>query len=145
DATARVGCRAIISRGWANIGTETLPPHVFALDYAPYAWLFPQMNAVIHHGGSGTTGMALRSGVPSLVVAFGADQPYWGQRTAALGAGLAPLHIKTLTADALATAIQRLTHDATLRRRADEVSAALRREDGIAEAVHWIGEYVGAP
>ena len=145
DATARAGCRAIISRGWANIGTDALPPHVFALDYAPYAWLFPRMSAVVHHGGSGTTGLALRGGAPSMVVAFGTDQPYWGQRTAALGAGLAPLHIKTLTADALATAIQRLTHDASLRSRAADVSAALRREAGIAEAVRLIGESVGAP
>jgi UDP:flavonoid glycosyltransferase YjiC (YdhE family) len=145
EAVRRSGCRAIIGRGWANIADSALPPGIFALDYAPYGWLFPRTAAVIHHGGSGTTGLALRSGVPSMVVAFGADQPYWGRRTAALGAGVAPLHIKSLTADALAQAIRRLTTDANLRTRASEVGAALRAEDGLAQAVPHIRAYVGAP
>lgn len=145
EAVRRSGCRAIIGRGWANIADSALPPGVFALDYAPYDWLFPRTAAVIHHGGSGTTGLALRGGVPSMVVAFGADQPYWGRRTAVLGAGVAPLHIKSLTADALAQAIRRLTTDEGLRTRAAEVGAGLRAEHGLAQAVSLITRYVGAP
>ncbi|MCC6613031.1 MAG: glycosyltransferase family 1 protein [Anaerolineae bacterium] len=145
DAVARCGCRAVISSGWAQIAADDLPGTIYGLDYAPYEWLFPRMSAVVHHGGSGTTGLALRGGVPSMVVAFGADQPYWGQRTAALGAGVAPLSMKTLTADALANSIQHLLADETIRARAAQIGAALREEHGIADAIRWIAHYVGQP
>ena len=63
---------------------------MYKIDFAPYEWLFPRMAAVIHHGGAGTTGLALRAGVPSQVVAFMGDQAWWGTRVQRLGAGLAP-------------------------------------------------------
>ncbi|MFN8418241.1 MAG: hypothetical protein U0528_03190 [Anaerolineae bacterium] len=49
------------------------------------------MAAVVHHGGAGTTAAGLRAGVPSIIVPFFGDQPFWGQRTAALGVGTAPI------------------------------------------------------
>jgi hypothetical protein len=36
-------------------------------EYIPHSWLFPQMDVVIHHGGSGTTHETLFSGVPSVI------------------------------------------------------------------------------
>ena len=35
----------------------TLPAH-------DHAWLFPQLSAVIHYGGAGTTAAAIRAGMP---------------------------------------------------------------------------------
>jgi sterol 3beta-glucosyltransferase len=66
-----------------------------------HAWLFPRTAAIIHHGGSGATGFALRSGVPSMVVPFTADQPSWGRRTQELGVGHAPIPFTKLTPDSL--------------------------------------------
>ena len=37
------------------------------------------MAAIVHHGGAGTTAAALRAGVPSLVIPFMADQPFWAR------------------------------------------------------------------
>ena len=34
----------------------------------PHDWLFPQMAAVVHHAGAGTTGAGLRAGVPAVAV-----------------------------------------------------------------------------
>lgn len=92
-------------RGWAKIGAVELTEMVFALDYAPYAWLFPHVAAVIHHGGSGTTGFALRSGVPWMVVPFTADQPFWGKRTHKLGVGPVLILFVKLSVEKLAAAI----------------------------------------
>ncbi len=47
---------------------------VQVIPYAPYAGLFPQVNAVVHQGGVGTTQAACYYGVPSLVVPRGFDQ-----------------------------------------------------------------------
>jgi UDP:flavonoid glycosyltransferase YjiC (YdhE family) len=142
QAVQQTGVRAVLGHGWAGIGEGHLPDTVYRLDYAPYRWLFPRMAAVVHHGGSGTTGLALASGVPSMVVAFTADQPYWGQRTAALGAGLPPLSAQHLAAEPLAAALHTLTTDPQLRQRAAHLGTQLQQEDGLAAAVALIRGWV---
>ncbi|NTU85195.1 MAG: glycosyltransferase family 1 protein [Chloroflexales bacterium] len=114
EAVRRSGQRAILHVGWARLGGH-LPSEIFPLEYAPYGWLFPRMSGIVHHSGSGTTGFALRSGVPSLVVPFAFDQPYWGERTAVLRAGLPPLPYRELEAGRLATALRQLAGEPDLR------------------------------
>lgn len=137
-AVALSGQRAVIGQGWAGLPGAVLPQQVFMVEYTPYEWLFPRMAGVVHHGGSGTTGFALRSGVPSMVVPFGADQPYWGERTRLLGCGPGPLPFKTLTAERLASALQRLTADSAMQARAREFGEQLSAEDGIGAALERI-------
>lgn len=137
DAVQRSGLRAVLHAGWACLG-GSLPPEVFPIDEAPYGWLFPRMAGVVHHGGSGTTGFALRSGVPSLVIPFAFDQPFWGQRTAALQAGPPPLPYRELDASRLAAALRLLVDDSQLRRGAAAIGRKLTAEDGIEQAVALI-------
>lgn len=137
EALRQSGQRAILHAGWAGLG-GALPPTVLPIDYAPYGWLLPRMAGVVHHGGSGTTGFALRAGVPSLVVPFAFDQPFWGERTAALGAGPPPLPYQELTAKRLAAALRHMADDAGLRAGAAAIGRRLQAEDGIAQAVALI-------
>ncbi len=106
DALAQAGQRGIIARGWGGLHASDLPDSVFMLDQAPHDWLFPQVAAVVHHGGAGTTAAALRAGKPQVICPFIADQPFWGQRVAGLGVGVPPIPQKRLSADALAAAIR---------------------------------------
>lgn len=138
DALDRSGRRGILHAGWARLGAETLPDTVFPLDYAPYSWLFPRMSAVIHHGGSGTTGLALRSGVPSMVIPFTGDQPFWGERTRALGAGPAPIPFSKLTTNGLLPAIKVMSRDSSMRRQAVRLRDAMAGESGVQRAVEVI-------
>ena len=87
DALARTGQRGIIHAGWGGLQRADLPDSVLMVDGVPFSWLFPRVAAVVHHGGAGTTSAGLRAGVPSVVVPFFGDQPYWGQRVADLGVG----------------------------------------------------------
>jgi len=116
QAARQAGRRAVIrpSYGWCepDDSPEDSPQDVYLLREAPYRWLFPQMGAIIHHGGAGTTAEALLAGVPNGVVAFGVDQPYHGRRIHALGAGPAPIKRSKLTADRLAELITTLTQPA---------------------------------
>jgi UDP:flavonoid glycosyltransferase YjiC (YdhE family) len=141
EAIRLSGVRAVIGKGWGTWDDSATHDQVFQVGFTPYSWLFPRMAAVVHHGGSGTTGAALTSGVPSMVVAFGADQPFWGQRTAALGAGVPPLHIKTLTAEALAASLRRLVSDPTLKVNAATLGAQLQAERGLENAVAALEGY----
>jgi sterol 3beta-glucosyltransferase len=138
QAVQRTGQRAIVHRGWGGMHAEGLPDSVLMVDSIPHAWLFPRMAAVVHHGGAGTTAAGLASGVPSIVVPFHGDQPFWGQRVAALGAGPAPIPRRKLNADRLARAIDAALSDAAMRGRAAELGTRIRAEDGIARAVSLI-------
>lgn len=135
EAARRVGRRLVLHSGWGGLGGGlSLPPEVQLIDYAPYGWLFPRMAALVHHGGSGTTGFALSSGVPSLVIPFAFDQFYWGERTAALGAGPPPLPFRDLSVSSLAERLDAALNDPAQRQGAARLAAALCREDGLRAA-----------
>lgn len=85
EAVDALGVRAVISRGWAGLGGSSVPEGVFVTGPAPHASLFPRCAAVVHHGGSGTTHTAARSGVPQVVVPHVLDQFHFERRLHALG------------------------------------------------------------
>jgi UDP:flavonoid glycosyltransferase YjiC (YdhE family) len=139
EAVRRSDRRAVLHAGWAGLG-GALPPEVFPIQYAPYDWLFPRMAAIVHHGGSGTTGFGFWSGVPSLVVPFGFDQFYWGQRAAELGVGPRPVPFRKLSVERLAAAIEAAVSDDAMRARAAALGQKLRAENGVQRAVEIIGQ-----
>jgi UDP:flavonoid glycosyltransferase YjiC (YdhE family) len=89
DAARTLGQRAILLIGPAR--NESLRKQqaddVFISDYAPFSALFPHGSVIIHHGGIGTVGQALRAGKPQLVVPFLGDQFDNAARIARLGVG----------------------------------------------------------
>ena len=115
-----------------------LPDHVLALDAAPHDWLFPRMTAVVHHGGAGSTAAGFRAGIPTIVIPFMMDQPFWAQRVQELGVGPRPIPRGQLTVERLAAAIVTAVSDSGMRRRAAELGANIRQEDGVAQAVAGI-------
>lgn len=147
DAIHRTGNRAIVLSGWSDLsplGAIELPVEqsadILMMDAVPHDWLLPRCKAVIHHGGAGTTAAGLRSGIPNLVVSFAADQPFWGARVHALGAGPQPIPVKRLTAENLVTALAQADGDA-IRNGAQAVGRKIRAEDGVGSAVKFIEEY----
>ncbi len=142
EATTATGLRAVVHAGWSGLTRGDLPQHLYALDYAPYSWLFPRMAAVIHHGGSGTTAAGLRAGVPGMIAPFGFDQGFWGRRLAELGVGLPPIPFRKLTPANLAPAMAQLSGSETLKARAADLGRRIRSEDGIANAVRALESYL---
>ncbi len=137
-AIKQAGVRGIIASGWEGISTSDLPDSVRLIDAVPHDWLFPRMAAVVHHGGAGTTAAGLRAGVPTVIVPFGGDQPFWGRHAYALGVGPEPIPRKRLTADRLANALRTAVENASLQQRAAAIGQALRAEDGVGNAVRVI-------
>jgi UDP:flavonoid glycosyltransferase YjiC (YdhE family) len=64
---------------------EHLPRWAHAAQYVPHSLIFPHAEAIVHHGGVGTTAQALRSGRPQLVVPYMGDQPDNAARMVRLG------------------------------------------------------------
>jgi len=135
----------VLLTGWGGLKPEQLTSNVFVLNSAPHSWLFPRMAALVHHGGAGTTAEGLRAGVPSIIVPFILDQPFWGARVQSMGLGPAPLPQKKLTAERLAAAITTAVTDSGMRERARLTGEAIRAEDGVGSAVKLVQRYLGKP
>jgi hypothetical protein len=68
--------RGVLATGWGALAANNTPDDIFVLEAVPHDWLLPQVAAVIHHGGAGTTGVALRAGKPTSVCPLVGDQPF---------------------------------------------------------------------
>jgi rhamnosyltransferase subunit B len=86
-ATEALGLRAIFLTLHREQLPSELPPHVLWQQYVPLRRLLPQVAALVHHGGIGTTAEALRAGTPQLVVPLAHDQFDNAARVTTLGAG----------------------------------------------------------
>jgi sterol 3beta-glucosyltransferase len=135
EALARTGRRGLLAGG--ALAGEALPAHVHRISSAPHDRLLPLMSAAIHHGGAGTTGAALRAGLPMTIVPFFGDQPFWGRRIEQLGVGPRSLDRKALSADSLVEAIAAMQAP-DMQRKAEALGAAIREEDGVDAAIRFI-------
>jgi UDP:flavonoid glycosyltransferase YjiC (YdhE family) len=74
SAVRTTGVRAIISKGWSNLGgngqSQFQDKNVLYLGDCPHEWLFQHVAAVVHHGAAGTTACGLLNGRPSFIVPF---------------------------------------------------------------------------
>lgn len=139
EALRRTGHRGVLVTGWGGLGRGgDLGDDVLVSEGVPYDWLLPRAAAVVHHGGAGTTAAGLRAGVPTVVVPHFGDQPLWGDRVRALGAGPPPLPRADLTADRLVAALRAATGDPGIRTAAAAADRAIRAERGVPRAVEVI-------
>ena len=135
EALQQANLRGILSAGWGGLDADGLPDSILMIDSAPHDWLFPQVSAVVHHGGAGTTAAGLRAGRPTVICPFFGDQGFWGRCVHTLGVGPAPLPQKKLTVDKLAGALRAVVGDEAMRNRAELLGEQIRREYGVSNAV----------
>jgi sterol 3beta-glucosyltransferase len=137
DAIRKSGQRAVLATGWGGLAAEegAQDERIFITRGAPHDWLFPRMAAAVHHGGAGTTAAAVRAGIPSVIVPFYGDQPFWARCLQREGAAPPALDRKQLSAEALASAIGSALQE-PMRRSAAVLGAQVRAEDGVSAALH---------
>jgi sterol 3beta-glucosyltransferase len=143
EALRKTTQRAILLGGWSDLGSVELPDFILRVDSVPHDWLFPRMAAVVHHGGAGTTAAGLRAGVPTVIVPFTVDQPFWAWRVHELGVGPKWILRKRLTVEKLAAAIDQAAHDQSMAQRAKALGRMICAEDGLGAAVHLIEQLMG--
>jgi len=87
-AAQALGQRALLLIGHErNLPREQLPKEIGVFEYAPFSEVLPRARAVVHQGGVGTTGQALRAGRPTLIVPHAHDQFDNAARVERLGCG----------------------------------------------------------
>lgn len=137
-ALASLDCRAVLLAGPGEQLALPSGDRWFVVRDIPFDWLFPRVDAIVHHGGAGTTAQAARSGKPSFAVPFFADQGWWGRRIHQAGGGPPPLSRRGLTAAKLASRIQELLHDPHWPEQARRLGTLVRAEAGSTTAVDLI-------
>ncbi|MBI5674882.1 MAG: glycosyltransferase family 1 protein [Nitrospirae bacterium] len=138
DAAALAGCRAIIQTSLDDLSRLPTRPDVYYIKVTPHNRIFPYCAAVVHHGGAGTSQSATLAGCPSVVVAHIVEQKIWGCELERLGIAPKLINRRSLTAKKLADAIRRVLFSPTMKERAQEISRAMRNEDGVGKAVELI-------
>ncbi|HYD16661.1 MAG TPA: glycosyltransferase [Candidatus Nanoarchaeia archaeon] len=128
------GRRALLSSGWNELGSSSLPSNVFPIGPVPHDQLFPRVSLVIHHGGAGTSHSAAAAGVPSVVVPFTGDQPFWASRLQWAGVAPESVPYKHLTSGLLRKRIIEASSDG-MRQRAEVLGRLMREEKGVQTAV----------
>ncbi len=140
EVARRLGQRAILLTGdRASVATDS---DIFACAYAPHSHLFHRCSVVVHHGGIGTTGQALRAGKPQLVVPHMGDQNDNGHRIARAGIGRV-LKAKQFGARRATILIDDLLRDPARRERAARIGETIAQENGAQAAARAIEQALG--
>lgn len=134
EAVSKAGVRALVSKGWSNVGGTDVPDNVYLLGNVPHDWLFKHVSAVVHHGGAGTCAIGLALGLPTVIVPFFGDQFWWAGIVHRAGAGPQAVPYKSLTSEKLAENITKAL-EPEMRAKAQELSEKMKSEDGVTTAV----------
>jgi sterol 3beta-glucosyltransferase len=100
---------------------------------APHDWLFAQIDAAAHHGGSGTTGASLRAGIPTIIRPFFGDQFFFGSRVEDIGVGIC---LKKWGATSFARALWEATHNDRMIVKAKVLGEQIRKVSGAPPPLH---------
>jgi MGT family glycosyltransferase len=144
DLFARVlaglaGRRAIVTVGDAIDPAELgpPPPGMRIERFLAQADVLPGCCAVVSHGGSGSVLGALAHGLPSVLLAMGADQLHNASRCEAVGVARL-LHPVRASADDIAAAVAEVTEDPSYRAAAVRFHGEIAALPGPERAVEWI-------
>jgi UDP:flavonoid glycosyltransferase YjiC (YdhE family) len=110
---------------------------IYVSDYAPFSQLFPRARAIIHQGGIGTVGQALRAGKPQLIVPVLADQFDNAARVVRLGVARAVAR-RRYTPRRATAALGGLLGNSQFASRATAVAVALAHDNGAEQAARVI-------
>jgi len=95
----------------------------------PYDWIFPKIYGVIHHGGSGTTHMALKHGSASMIIPHIIDQFFWNKIIDEIGAGPKGIRIDKITVKNLEPKILELVNNTSFKINAEKVAGQMAKKD----------------
>jgi UDP:flavonoid glycosyltransferase YjiC (YdhE family) len=88
-ACEQLGERALVCAAASDFSNVPQFEHVKVVNAMNFEAIFPTCRALVHQGGSSTTPIGLRAGVPTLVLWTWPDQSLWGTQLKRLGVGAA--------------------------------------------------------
>jgi sterol 3beta-glucosyltransferase len=136
------GCRAIVQSCWDKLPDFPDDPNIYKIRSVPHKHIFPHCSMVVHHGGAGTTQSATLYGCPSVVIEHFGDQALFAQELKRNGVALKVLHRRNVTSKKLAKAIKDVLVNPEMKKKAESLGDAMKKENGVDNAVHEIENYI---
>lgn len=136
-----LGMRGLIVSGWTNMQGMQSDERIFLAPELNHDAVLPRCRAAVHHGGVGTTTASLAAGLPTLICSVFLDQPFWGTRVQALGAGTW-MPFRRLTLDRLREGLELLLSE-PVQARARELGERMRQERGLRNTADFLEETAG--
>jgi UDP:flavonoid glycosyltransferase YjiC (YdhE family) len=135
--------KLLIACGWWDVGGRLQKnDNLFRMESViPHCFIFPHCDAIIHHGGVGTTHSAARSGKPQMVVPLILDQFYWSQRVKELGIGPGGVNIKGISRKRLEQKVVDLVTNPLYKGKAHSMGSLIRGEEGLENICRHIESY----
>jgi UDP:flavonoid glycosyltransferase YjiC (YdhE family) len=94
--------------------------------------VLPLFDAIIHHGGAGTTHSAAGSAIPQLILPIILDQFYYAMRTMKLGVSPgSPKHFKNLTRNFFEKQVVAMIENPVYKKNAEILAAKINAEPGL--------------
>lgn len=139
EVARALGVRAVILAGprHGEIYRSDRSSQIYVGGYVPYSPLFPRALAIVHHGGIGTLGQALRAGRPQLIIPLLSDQFDNAARAVRLGVART-ISRRRYTRGRVTAEIRELIDNPLYRRHAAEVGVIVAGEQGaerVAQAI----------
>ena len=116
-----------------------LPDNVHVERFVPQAEVLERVDLIVHHGGTGTVLAALEAGLPQVILAQGADQPFNADLISQSGAGRHQAN-DDYTPGSIAALVEPLLGDCPERATAVRVAAEIARMPAPAEVVPQLVE-----
>lgn len=133
-AARRAGVRVVLLGAFRQ--RTNVQKDLLVVDQVAHDELFPRVDAIVHHGGAGTTGAAFTAGKPQIVVPFAVDQPFWASRVVASGCGPSPIRRRDLNETVLASRISAALSEPGYALDAKKLAANIARENSSERAAN---------
>lgn len=132
EVISKLKIPCIVNRASGGLMTlekfETNPNFLF-VNNIPYEWIFQRVYAVIHHGGSGTTHMALKYGKPTLIIPHIIDQFGWNNLIHKHGFGPLGISINKIDAKSLTRLIMDLYKNEEYKKNTEKVALEMAKNN----------------
>jgi UDP:flavonoid glycosyltransferase YjiC (YdhE family) len=102
---------------------------IYFVSQVPYDWFFPKVYAVIHHGGSGTTHLAIKYGCATMAIPHFIDQFVWDTLISELGVGPRGIKVSRMTTKSLESKVLELLTNKSYKENSERIGKQLREED----------------
>ncbi|MET8760542.1 nucleotide disphospho-sugar-binding domain-containing protein [Lentzea sp. NPDC004782] len=121
----KINAEVLVITGGGALDPGTVPANTRVVDWVPLNQVLKVCDAVVHHGGSGTTMTSLHAGLPQLALPQMCDQHRHADRAEAVGAA-AKLVGDDITAESVRDHVQRLLGDPAPRVAAEKIRDEMR-------------------
>jgi UDP:flavonoid glycosyltransferase YjiC (YdhE family) len=113
---------------------------IYFVSQVPYDWIFPKMYAVVHHGGAGTTHLAIKYGCATMIIPHFIDQFIWDKIICELGIGPKGVKISRITNKNLEPKVLELLNNRSFKEKSAKIGNQIKKEDFIDELYKTIIE-----